>query len=173
MERADVLRRDRPDARLVHAREARRDERRQARRRRGLAGLRRRRLSRRHDRPRLHVRLQLLRHSRTPWSTATTSCSTSRKTSAYRAPARRRPRSPASRSSTNWREKLKHRPDRVPPEERREGRHRAASTARSIRGSASSKRSKPRKNSPHYKTHARPARTAAAASRPASGSTSG
>ncbi len=60
------VRRHGPHARLFDARQTRRHEGRQACRRRSLAGLRRRRLSRRHDRPGLHVRVQLLRNPQRP-----------------------------------------------------------------------------------------------------------
>ena len=94
------------------------------------------------------------------------------KTQAYRAPARRRPRSPASRSSTSW-----PRSSSIDPIEFRlknaakEGTRRVDGPGLSARrpGRDASRR---RKNSDHWKSHARPARTAAAASPPASGSTS-
>ena len=145
------LRGDRPDARLVHAGQAGGEEGRHARGRRGLAGLRLRRVSRRRDRPGLHVRLQLLRAAPRQ----------GRRLRRLRQQAQDaglpRPRRDAGRvrlraGHRRAGREARHRPDRVPPEERRQGGdapgRRAGLSARRLHRDAC----RPRKNSDHWKS---------------------
>jgi xanthine dehydrogenase molybdenum-binding subunit len=139
--------RDRPDARLLRAREARREEGRQTDSPAGLAGLRRRRLSRRPVGPgcmcvfslRTAERGRRLRRLRQQAEDA-----------AYRAPGATQAAFACERHRRAGRG-AGDRPDRVPPEERREGRH-APRDGPSIRASALSRRCEAARNSDHWKS---------------------
>ena len=151
MQRNEVFEGTGPDARLVHAREARGEERRHARGRRGLAGLRLRRVSRRRDRPGLHVRLQLLRAAQRQGRRLRRLRQQAQDAGLSR--PRRDPGGVRLRAGDRRAgREARHRPDRVPPQERRQGRDapggRAGLSARRLDRMPA----RPRRNSDHWKS---------------------
>ena len=117
------------------------DKRRHDHRRRGLARVRGRRVSRSPDRPRLHVRLRLLRRCPTAASTATTWSSTSPGPTPTVRPGQRTPPSPRNGDRRDLRDSSRSIRSSSGPRTR-PARERAASTDRFIRASAWPKRSK-------------------------------